>query len=132
MKLKFLAGAGPEFYNIQGSVINGIDFSEFVEGSVFVGNEETQDVGIFGAEWIDGVLHVTLAQRTQTTQFAWGARETGWIDAEGYDPEGRYVQAINPHAVALIEKGEAEYKRLENGTWTVVYVENIEENINDE
>ncbi len=131
MKFKFLAGAGPAYYAIAGSIINGIDFTEFVEGSVFVGDEETREAGIFGAEWVNGELLVTLAQPTANYEIPayshdWAAGEP--IDAAEYDPRGRYVQATNPQAIKLLESGDAEYWRdPTTGAWTVRMIQTAEE-----
>lgn len=128
MKLKFLAGAGKLVYSIQGSVIEGIDTSSFVEGSKFFGNEETQSAGIFNMFWEDGELHVVLAQPTSTTGIPWSARDNGWIDAGDYIPGKRYVAATDPNALALIAEGKAEYALID-GKWTVSAVD-VEENEN--
>ncbi|WP_445012168.1 hypothetical protein [Vreelandella stevensii] len=120
MKLSFLAGAGPAEHAINGAVINGLDVSPFTEGSQFVGDDQTRAAGIFDMFWQEGKLHVLLAQPTQTTGIAWGARDAGWIDADAYDPQARYVQATNPQALALLESGKAEYARDPvTGAWTV-------------
>ncbi len=120
MQLKFLAGVGPTEYAINGTLINGLDVSPFTEGAQFVGDDQTRAAGIFDMFWQEGELHVVLAQPTQTTGIAWGAREAGWVDAAAYDPQARYVQATNPHALALLESGQAEYWRdPESGAWTV-------------
>lgn len=131
MKLKFLAGAGPASYQVSGTVINGIDFSAFIEGSKFVGNEETRAAHIYGAEWVNGELVVTLAQPTANYEMPvyshdWAEGEP--IDAAEYDPQGRYVQATNPQALELLESGKAEYWRdPDTGAWTVRMIETAEE-----
>lgn len=131
MKLLFLAGAGPASYEVSGAVIDGIDFSVFTEGSKFVGNEETRAAHIYGAEWVNGELLVTLAQPTDNYQMPvyshdWTEGEP--IDAAEYDPQGRYVQATNPQAIELLESGQAEYWRdPESGAWTVRMIETAEE-----
>lgn len=124
MQLKFLAGLGPAEYAINGAVINGLDVSPFTEGAQFVGDDQTRAAGIFDMFWQEGELHVLLAQPTQTTGIAWGAREAGWIDAATYDPQARYVQATNPQALALLDSGQAEYARdPDSGAWTVRMIE---------
>lgn len=124
MQLKFLAGVGPAEYDINGTLINGLDVSPFTEGAQFVGDDQTRAAGIFDMFWREGELHVVLAQPTQTTGIAWGARDAGWIDAAAYDPQARYVQATNPQALALLESGQAEYARdPDSGAWTVRMIE---------
>ncbi|MBZ5486885.1 hypothetical protein HW452_05035 [Halomonas aquamarina] len=127
MKLKFLAkGFAPVSYNISGAVINGIDTSLFVDGSRFVGNEDTQEAGIYNMEWVDEELCVTLGQMTKAYQVNVGSngwREGDWIDAEDYDPTRCYVVATNPRAVALLEGGVAEYFQDADGAWTVRIIE---------
>ncbi len=131
MKLKFLAGAGPASYQVDGTAINGIDFSLFTEGAKFVGSEETQASYIYGAEWVDGQLVVTLAQPTDNYEMPvyshdWASGEP--IDAVEYDPQGRYVRATNPHVAELLDSGQAEYARdPETGAWTVRPIETAEE-----
>jgi len=131
MKLKFLPGAGPVSYQVSGTVINSIDFSLFIEGAKFIGNEETRAAHIYGAEWVNGELLVTLAQPTANYEMPvyshdWTAGEP--IDATQYDPQGRYVQATNPQALDLLESGKAEYARdPETGAWTVRMIETAEE-----
>tara|TARA_R110001583_G_scaffold18501_3_gene73541 strand:- start:3782 stop:4177 length:396 start_codon:yes stop_codon:yes gene_type:complete len=128
MKLKFLAGAGLASYNIQDGVIEGVNTESFVEGSKFLGNEETKAAGIFDMFWRDGVKHVVLAQPTKTTDIPWAAREGEWIDANDYDPLQRYVVATNPRALALLASGEAEYWRdPEDGAWTVRCIDTEQE-----
>lgn len=120
MKLIFLARPGPSSYTIKATVINGIDVSPFTEGAKFVGDDQTRAAGIFDMFWQEGELYVVLAQPTETTGIAWGARDAGWIDAAAYDPQARYVQATNPQALALLESGQAEYARdPDSGAWTV-------------
>ncbi|WP_404463100.1 hypothetical protein LG331_09990 [Vreelandella aquamarina] len=128
MQLKFLAGAGPAEYAINGAVINGLDVSPFTDGAQFVGDDHTRAAGIFDMFWREGELHVVLAQPTETTGIAWGARDAGWIDAAAYDPEARYVEATNPQALALLESGQAEYARDPvTGAWTVRMIEAAEQ-----
>ncbi|TVU88319.1 hypothetical protein [Vreelandella titanicae] len=128
MKLKFLAGAGLASYDIQGSMIEGIDTALFAEGSKFVGNEETAAVGIFDMFLLEGELHVVLAQPTKTTGLPWAARDAGWIDAADHVPGKRYVAATDANALALIEAGKAEYWRDPvDEKWSVRMVETYEE-----
>ncbi|RUR34465.1 hypothetical protein [Vreelandella nanhaiensis] len=128
MRLKFLAGAGPASYNIEGSMIEGIDTSLFVEGAQFVGNEQTHAAGIFDMFWKGGERHVVLAQPTKTSDMPWAARDAGWINAADYDPQARYVAATNPQALALLESGKAEYWRDSvDGAWTVRAIEMVEQ-----
>lgn len=129
MKLKFLAKhSAPMAYTVNGGVINGIDVSPFTEGAQFVGDDQTRAAGIFDMFWQEGELHVVLAQPSQSTDVAWGARDAGWIGAADYDPEARYVQATNPQALDLLESGKAEYARdPETGAWTVRMIETAEE-----
>ncbi|MCE7520314.1 hypothetical protein LZG37_19430 [Halomonas titanicae] len=130
MKLKFLAGAGPVFYEINGSVINGIDTSLFAEGDTFTGSDETDAAGIFSMQWLNGELHVTLAQMTKAYQVTVSShdwREGGWIDATDYDPTTCYVVAARPKARVLIDSGHAEYFQDNDGCWTVRMVENQEQ-----
>lgn len=121
MKLQFLAKSlAPTVYDISGSVINGIDTRLFVEGSQFMGNEDTGAAGIFNMFWDGGELHVVLAQPTKTLDVPWSARASDGVDSQTYDPAARYVEATNPQALALIDEGQAAYWRdPEDGAWTV-------------
>ncbi|WP_252109010.1 MULTISPECIES: hypothetical protein [unclassified Halomonas] len=128
MKIKFLAkGLTPVSYNINGSLINGVDTSLFTEGSVFVGNEDTYIAGIYGMLWENGVLHVILGQMTKGYQIPgccsdWW--EGDWIDASDYDPEQCYVVATDPEVSAMLSAGDAEYWRdPADGRWTVRLVD---------
>lgn len=127
MRLRFLAGAGPASYSIDGAKINGVDFSLFVNGSTFVGNGETDSAYIYGACWEDGVLMITLAQPVadylvNSPSNDWTG--TGWIEATDYEPNGRYVKATNPQVIALLDSGQAEYWRdPATGAWTVRMIE---------
>ena len=60
MQLKFLAGAGPAEYTINGSEINGIDVSPFTDGSRFVGDDQTRSAAIFDMYWQEGELRANL------------------------------------------------------------------------
>ena len=120
MKLKFLAVARLVSYEIQGSVINGIDTSLFTQGAKFVGNDQTRAAGVIDMFWVEQELHIVLAQPTWTSDLPWAARDAGWVDASTYDPEARYVEATNPQAIEQIESGRAEYWRDPyTGKWTV-------------
>ena len=123
MKLIFLAAAGPASYQVNGTVINGINFALFTEGSKFIGDEQTKAAHIYGAEWLNGELMIRLAQPTKDYEISinshdWSAGEP--IDASEYDSQGRYVRATNPQAIKLLESGDAEYWRdPTTGAWTV-------------
>ncbi|NYT74257.1 hypothetical protein HZU72_17745 [Halomonas sp. QX-2] len=129
MKLLFLAKSkAPTSYNVNGPLINNIDTGLFVEGSQFIGSEETRDAGIYDMFWRDGDQHIVLGQPTKTTDTPWSAREGEWIDATDYDPSQRYIVATNHHALALIESGAAEYwQDPSDGKWTVRMIETEEE-----
>ncbi|RUR43382.1 hypothetical protein [Vreelandella populi] len=131
MKIKFLAkGTAPNSYDISGRIINGIDVSLFPARATFTGNEETQAAGIYGMQWVDGVLHVSLGQMTKAYQFPvyshdW--EEGNWIDATDYDRSKCYVKATNPQAVALLDGDQAEYFRDNDGKWSVRMTETEEQ-----
>lgn len=129
IRLTFVAKAGaPERYVVHQGVINGIDTSLFAEGATFIGSDETRAAGIYGMEWLSGQLHITLGQMAANSGIAWAARGGNPINAADYDPDARYVQATNPHAVALLESGQAEYWRdPATGAWTVRMIDTPEE-----
>jgi hypothetical protein len=126
MKIKFLArDKSPRFYSISGSVINGIDTALFPEGATFIGATETDDAGVYGMEWVGGILHVTLGQMTKMVEFPIAAREGDWIDAADYDPAHCYVKAASPLAVELLDSGQAEYFQDTDGKWSVRTIEGV-------
>lgn len=128
MKIKFLAkGVAPAVYEINGTVVNGIDTALFPVGASFTGNDETLAAGIFDMFWQEDALHVVLGQMTKMTQFPIAGREGEWIDAADYDPTQRYIVATDPKAVALLESGEAEWVQDTDAKWTVQMVESAEE-----
>ena len=65
MKLKFKAkGINQPDYQISNETINGIDLSQFPAGGKFIGDESTQEAGIYDVTRDEnGELLVTLAQR---------------------------------------------------------------------
>jgi hypothetical protein len=119
MKLKFKAkGAVQCNYKVENRIINGIDFSQFVEGSQFIGNEDTIQAGIYGAEYVDGELVVTLAQTGVGYECApvdgshnWKGQPDLLIDASEFSNDTCYI-------VASSKPDEAVYVKRDNG-WTV-------------
>ena len=111
-------------YIIDGNLVNGVDTSLFDQESYFIGNDETLEAGIYDMYWLDGHLHITLGQKAKTTDFSWGARESGWIDLSEYSPVARYIAATDEVALEMIANGQAEYWRdPEDENWTVRLVE---------
>ena len=97
MRLKFLAtGSAPEQCTITNETVNGIDLSVIEHGGEFVGNDATRAAGIRDAVRDDsGTLWVTLCQEVGPGHWT----ESGWIDAEDYDPEAVYVvKQDKPHS----------------------------------
>jgi hypothetical protein len=119
MKLKFKAkGVIQPDYKVENQTINGIDFSQFVEGSQFVGNEDTSQAGIYGAEYVDGELVVTLAQTGVGYECTpvdgshnWIGQPDLLIDASEFSNDTCYI-------VASSKPDEAVYVKRDNG-WTV-------------
>jgi len=128
MKLKFLSkGFAPAAYSIDGTTINGIDTTLFPVGASFAGSDETLEAGIFDMFWHEDDLHVVLGQMTKMTQFPIAGREGEWIDAVNYDASERYIVATDPHALALLESGHAEYFQDTDGKWSVRMIEAAEQ-----
>lgn len=128
MKIKFLAkGAAPDFYSISGAVINGIDTSLFTEGSIFIGDAETQSAGVYNIEMIGGEIHAALGQTVKAYQIPGRCSdwwEGDWIDVADYDSDACYVVATDPEVAAMLASGAAEYWRdPADGKWTVRLVE---------
>lgn len=127
MKLKFKAkGHAPSQYDINGTLINGIDMSLLPEGGQFVGDETTQEAGIYGAEYIDGELVVTLAQtciayETPAYSSDWRGDPDLLIDAENYDPDTCYI-------VATAKPDGAEYVKRDAG-WTVAMTQEVDDEL---
>ena len=125
MKLKFKAkGITQPDYIIDNSIINGIDLSQFPEGGKFIGDESTQEAGIYDVTHNGTELVVTLAQRGLAYECPpvngshdW--QESELIDSADYDAATCYI-------VATSKPDNAEYVKRNDG-WTVA----IEENENE-
>ena len=126
MKLKFKAkGISQPDYTIDNSTINGIDLSQFPEGGQFIGDESTQEAGIYNVIRDESnELIVTLAQRglgyeCPPVNGSHDWQESGLIDSANYDPNTCYIAATS-------KPNDAEYVKRTDG-WTVA----IEENENE-
>ena len=131
MYIKFKAtGFGPKHYDINGEIINGIDFSVFKHGDKFIGDDKTQNAGIRDAYRDEkGELHITLKQVVITSQLKgrkahW--REGSFIAASEYNPDKCYVV---PTGVADLVEGK-DYQIVKGidsagaEGWTITEVKN--------
>lgn len=96
-QLNILAtGQSPDYYTIngetitayQGGISEAYDLSTFPEGGVFQGADPVNGVpAIRNVERVNGELRVTLCQQVGPGHWT----ESGWMNAESYDPDKRHV-----------------------------------------
>ena len=114
MKLKFKAkGITQPDYTISNETINGIDLSQFPAGGKFIGDESTQEAGIYDVTHNGTELTVTLAQRGLAyecgpTNGSHDWQESDLIDAAEYDENTCYI-------IASSKPEDAEYVKREQG-----------------
>ena len=114
MMIKFIPdGQKKHHYHISGTLINGIDISDFPENGKFTGNNATDLAGIVDVTLVNSVPHVTLTQRCLPYQCdivngfsTWVA--SSWVDANEYDENTCYV-------IASSKPEGAEYVKREQG-----------------
>lgn len=112
MMIKFIPnGQKNHHYHISGTLINGIDISDFPENGKFTGNNATDLAGILDVTLVDSVPHVTLTQRCLPYQCdivdgfsTWVASD--WIDASTFDENVCYIVAQSKPATAQYIKTE--------------------------
>ena len=114
MKIKFKAkGTMQPDYDINNETINGVDLSQFPQGGQFIGDESTQEAGIYDVIHNGTELVVTLAQCGLAYECSPVNRSHDWqeselIDSTEYDENTCYI-------IASSKPEDAEYVKREQG-----------------